>query len=66
MKEVIIIEHENGWKGTWYHSGQIIQVEDFDAPPPHLPNHFQQVGSTNTVNKEHCFVLSEGVAAVKF
>lgn len=59
MREVCVVEHENGWKGTWYHSGMVIQVEDEDAKSPHIPGYYQQTGTTNTIKKEHCFVLSE-------
>ena len=65
MKEVVIIEHDNSWKGTWYHSGQVFKVENEDAQPPHLPGFYQVVGSTNTIDKKHCFILSENVEKEK-
>jgi hypothetical protein len=58
MKEVIIIDHDDNWKGTWYHSGQVFQIEDEDAKPPHVPGYYRQVGTTNTIDKKHCFILN--------
>lgn len=63
MKEVMIVEHDNSFKGTWYHAGQSFIVKDEDAPSPHLPGFYQPVGldHSGTIDKTHCFVLRENV-----
>lgn len=62
-KKVVTIDHDRGFKGSWYRTGQVFVVEDDDASDPHLPGYYQPIGLDHggTIPKDHCSVLKEGI-----
>ena len=57
IKRVKIVNHESGWKGTWYETGEKHYVIERRAN--HLANAYHAVRLSGGINDEDCVEMTD-------